>query len=79
MTEPQGRNITTISTAKLRSHLWVRRFNNQLTQQQLAERVGVSRNTISQIETGKTVPSVLLSLCIAKELNTKVEDVFQLQ
>lgn len=47
-----------------------------LTQEQLAERVDVTRQTIIAIEKGNYVPSVLLALKIAKEFNTTVERIF---
>lgn len=50
-----------------------------LTQQELAERVGCSRQTVHSIEKGKFVPSVELSLKIAKTLGVKVEDIFEIQ
>lgn len=53
--------------------------NGDLTQQQLADKVGCSRQTIHSIESGKFVPSVELALKIALALNSKVEDLFQLQ
>lgn len=54
------------------------RIKKQLTQVQLAELVGVSRQTIFSIEINKYVPSVLLSLKIAKAFEKKVEDIFKL-
>lgn len=54
-------------------------MNGDLTQQDLAERVSCSRQTIHSIETGKFVPSVELALKIAKVLKVKLEDLFQLQ
>lgn len=53
--------------------------HGDLTQQQLADQVGCSRQTIHSIESGKFVPSVELALKIAFALNSKVEDLFQLQ
>ena len=47
-----------------------------LTQQDLADKVGCSRQTIHSIESGKFVPSVEVALKIAKILNSKVEDIF---
>jgi putative transcriptional regulator len=53
--------------------------NGDLTQQDLADKVGCSRQTIHSIESGKFVPSVELALKISKVLNCKVEDLFQLE
>jgi putative transcriptional regulator len=52
--------------------------NGDLTQQALADQVGCSRQTIHSIESGKFIPSVELSLKLAKVLKCKVEDLFQL-
>ncbi len=49
-----------------------------ITQQELSESANVSRVSINAIENGVYVPSTVLSLKIAKTLNCKVEDVFQL-
>lgn len=54
------------------------RSNRQLTQTQLAELIGVSRQTIFSIETGKYIPSVILALKLAREFKTSVEDLFHL-
>lgn len=50
-----------------------------LTQQELADKVECSRQTIHSIESGKFVPSVELALKIARELDTKVEEIFMLE
>lgn len=50
-----------------------------MTQQQLAEAVGVSRQTINAIETKKYVPSTVLALKIARTFDKTVEEVFQLE
>jgi putative transcriptional regulator len=55
------------------------RNNIQLTQTQLAELIGVSRQTIFSIETGKYVPSVILAIKLAREFGKTVEDIFQLE
>lgn len=55
------------------------RLKNQLTQSQLAELVGVSRQTIFSIEINKYVPSVVLSLKLAKAFEKKVDDLFKLE
>ena len=51
----------------------------QLTQQDLAERAGVTRQTIIAIEKGSFNPSVKLALKLAKILNTTVEELFILE
>jgi len=60
----------------------IRRFRferNEMTQQQLASQVGVTRQTIIALEAGKYVPSLLLALRIARAFDVSVEDVFQLE
>ena len=52
--------------------------NDEMTQQQLADRVGVTRQTILAIEAGKYGPSLLLALKIARVFKKQVEDVFEL-
>ena len=54
-------------------------LNNQLTQQKLAEAVGVTRQTIIAIEKGSFNPSVRLALKIARVLNARVEELFELE
>jgi putative transcriptional regulator len=49
-----------------------------LTQQDLADRVLVSRQTIFAVETGKYMPSTVLALKIAKAFGRKVEELFVL-
>ena len=48
------------------------------TQQELADRVGVTRQTVLSIEKGKYTPSVALALCLAEVFNVTVEALFQL-
>ncbi|AJY74196.1 helix-turn-helix transcriptional regulator [Paenibacillus beijingensis] len=53
------------------------RFNkNEMTQQQLADLVGVTRQTIVAIEKGKYSPSLELAFRIARVFNLHVEEVF---
>jgi putative transcriptional regulator len=47
-----------------------------LSQQELAERVQVSRQTIHSIESGKFMPSYILAIKIARVLNVPVEELF---
>lgn len=57
----------------------VARAEVRMTQQQLAEAAGVSRQTINAIESGKFVPSTVLALKMAKIFGKRVEDIFQLE
>ncbi len=50
-----------------------------MTQEALAIRVGVSRQTIIALEAGKYVPSLVLALRIARTFGVRVEDVFQFE
>ncbi|MGI6575741.1 MAG: helix-turn-helix transcriptional regulator [bacterium] len=52
------------------------REKHSLTQEQLANNVGVSRQTIISIETGKYNPSLILAYKLAKNFNCLIEDVF---
>jgi putative transcriptional regulator len=51
--------------------------NGQITQQQLADRVGVTRQTIIAIEAGKYAPSLPLAFKIARTFGVQIEAVFQ--
>lgn len=63
----------------LSNNLKVKRFNkNQITQDELAKQVHVSRQTIHAIENGKFNPSVTLALKLAEFFDCRVEDVFYL-
>ena len=48
----------------------------ELSQQELADRVGVSRQTIANVERGNYSPSVHLALDICRELGKTVEEIF---
>ncbi len=52
------------------------REKNHLTQERLAQKVGVRRETILFLEKGKYNPSLKLAYDIAKVLDAKIEDVF---
>jgi putative transcriptional regulator len=54
------------------------RFDHgEMTQQQLADKAGVTRQTIIAVEAGKYAPSLPLAFRIARAFNATVEDVFQ--
>ncbi len=56
------------------------RFDHgEMTQQELADRVRVTRQTIIAIEAGKYAPSLLLAFRIARAFGASVEEVFQYQ
>ena len=63
----------------MRNTIRVARAEVRMTQQQLADAVDVSRQTINAIESGKFVPSTVLALKIAREFGKAVEDIFQLE
>ena len=60
----------------LKNRLKVARAEKGLSQTQLAELVGVSRNTISSIETGQFFPTAKLALILCIALDKKFEDLF---
>ena len=60
----------------LKNRLKVARAEKGLSQTQLAELVGVSRNTISSIETGQFNPTAKLALLLCIALDWKFEDLF---
>jgi putative transcriptional regulator len=51
--------------------------HDEMTQQELASRVGCTRQTIIALEQGKYVPSITLAFRIARAFGVTVEDVFQ--
>ncbi len=63
-------------TLILRNRLKEARAEKKLSQSALAELVGVSRNTISSIETGQFTPSAKLALILCIALDKKFEELF---
>jgi putative transcriptional regulator len=63
----------------LQSWLWSTRMIQGLTQQELADFSGVSRNTIHMLETGKRWPSIVVALKLSAALGTPVEQLFTLR
>ena len=63
----------------MRNTVKVERAILNITQQQLAEAIGVSRNTINSIESGKYVPSTVLALKIARYFGKPAESIFSLE
>ncbi len=63
----------------LHNRLRVARAEKDLSQDELANLVGVTRQTISAVETGQYCPSTRLALTLALKLGKKVEDLFYLE
>lgn len=63
----------------MKNTIKVERAKKNWTQADLAEKIGVSRQAVNSIETGKFVPSTVLALKMAKVFETTVEIVFQLE
>jgi putative transcriptional regulator len=53
--------------------------NGEMTQQQLADKTGVTRQTIIAIEAGKYAPSLPLAFKIARTFNVPIENIFQFE
>ena len=63
----------------MKNRIRVERAEVRMTQQQLADAVGVSRQTINAVEAGRFVPSTVLALKIARCFGKSVETVFQIE
>ncbi|MDX1905755.1 MAG: helix-turn-helix transcriptional regulator [Bacteroidia bacterium] len=63
----------------MKNTLKVERAKKNWTQAELADKIGVSRQAINSIETGKFVPSTVLALKMAHVFETSVECIFQLE
>jgi putative transcriptional regulator len=68
-----------MSQAQLKNAIRRLRFERNMTQEELALRTGVSRQTIMSIERGRTNPSVLLAYKIASALGVEVTEVFMME
>ncbi len=60
----------------MKNRLRVLRAERQWSQGALAERLGVSRQTVNAIETGKYAPSLPLAFTIARLFGERIEDIF---
>lgn len=63
----------------MKNRIKVERAIKNITQEELAKAVGVSRQTINAIELGKYVPSTVLSLKIGKYFEKRIEEIFELE
>ena len=64
---------------ELTNSIRVERAKRNMTQQDLATLIRVSRKTINTIETGRFVPSTVLALKLAQAFGVRVEELFSLQ
>lgn len=60
----------------MKNHVKLTRMKMSMTQEQLAKKVGVTRQTIGLIEKGEYNPSLQLCIAIAKELHKTLDDLF---
>ena len=63
----------------MKNRLKVARAEMDITQGELAEKIGVTRQAVNSIELGKYVPSTVLALKMAKLFNKPVEELFMLE
>jgi putative transcriptional regulator len=63
----------------MKNNIRVERAIKNITQAELAEKVGVSRQTINTIESNKYIPSTVLALKIARVFRKTVEEIFSLE
>ncbi|PVD49369.1 transcriptional regulator [Terrimonas sp.] len=63
----------------MKNTIKVERAKKNWTQAELAEKIGISRQAMNSIETGKFVPSTLLALKMAYVFGTPVEEFFKLE
>ena len=63
---------------ELSNRIKVHRAIKNITQEELAVQIGVTRKTINTIETGKFVPSTILAIKLARYFEIRVEELFTL-
>ena len=63
----------------MKNTIKVQRAIKNITQKDLADAIGVSRQTINSTEAGKYVPSTILALKMARYFNKSVEEIFILE
>jgi len=64
---------------KLTNQVRIYRQQQKWTQEQFAERIGVTRQTVISLEKGSYTPSLLLAMQIARVFDRPVEELFQLE
>lgn len=65
--------------APVKNHLRLLRAELAWSQAQLAERLGVSRQTVNAIETGKYDPSLPLAFSLARTFKRRIEEIFEVE
>jgi len=68
-----------MSNLRLGNRLKVARAEKNLSQEELARLAGVTRQTISSIETGQYCPSALLAFLLSRRLDKRVDELFFLE
>ena len=63
----------------MKTHLKVERAKLNMTQQELSDAIGVSRQTINSIELEKYIPSTVLALKLSKVFGKGVNEIFELE
>lgn len=63
----------------MKNTIKVERAKKNITQEELAQKLNVSRQSINAIETGKFIPSTVLALKIARHFKISVHDIFELE
>ena len=72
-----GEAVASKDKYRFESKIHVYRATKRMTQQELADLVGVSRQTIMQLERNRYNPSMLLAYSIAKTFDVTIEDLFE--
>ncbi len=73
-----GETVVMVKSTKIKNRIRRLRFDNdEMTQEELANRAGCTRQTIIALEQGKYVPSIELAFKIAKAFAVTLEEVFQ--
>jgi len=67
-----------MGNSELRNKIKIQRAIKNITQEELASEIGVTRKTINTIETGKFIPSTVLALRLARFFGIQVEELFEL-
>jgi putative transcriptional regulator len=67
-----------MGTGELKNQIRIQRAIKNITQEELAAEVRVTRKTINTIENGKYVPSTILAIRLARFFDVRVEELFEL-